>query len=304
MATLIRLAHRMAIEYGYGNDVFRRAQAAGIHILPVHYYSPIPDTQELLDGHQGWRQEVDISDLQFNFDEQRQLGEAFKVYRDEISLLPEAEDLRVRGYGLGYCPVESMLLHCFIRHFRPSQIIEVGSGVSTVYEAHAIWLNSQDTASRCKLTCIEPTPTALLRSIPEVTEVIPQKVQEVPLELFQQLGAGDVLFIDSSHSVKIGSDVNFLYLQVLPALRPGVLIHIHDIYLPFLSPPDSWLFGRLMFWQETVLLKALLSGNKNFEIIYCSSYLHHKQPESLRNTFPSYNPDVHYPQSIWLRKIC
>src|SRR5262249_10853909 len=148
------------------------------------------------------------------------------------------------------------LLHCFIRHFRPKRIIEVGSGVSTVYEARATAFNSRSVGESCLLTCIEPFPSPLLRSIPEVHEVIPKRVQEVPIEIFRALGANDILFLDSSHSVKVGSDVNYLYLQVLPALRPGVLIHIHDIYLPFLVPPDVWLFDRLMFWQETALLKA------------------------------------------------
>jgi hypothetical protein len=97
--------------------------------------------------------------------------------------------------------------------------------------------------------------------------------------------------------------VNYLYLHVLPALRPGVVIHIHDIYLPYLAPPDFWLFDQLMFWQETVLLKALLSGNQAFEVVYCTSYLHHKDPGSLAATFPAYDPKIHYPQSIWLRKL-
>jgi hypothetical protein len=283
--------------------MYARLEAAGLHVLPVHYYSPVPDLRELRNGDQGWRREVDLKDIQFNFREQQRLGEAFKAYRQEMARLPDVEDLRIRGYGLGYGPVESMLLHCFIRHFRPCRIVEVGSGVSTVYEGHAISLNTKDGSPPCLLTCIEPSPSALLRSIPEVGQLIEKKVQEVPLEVFRELQAGDILFIDSSHSVKAGSDVNHLYMHILPALRKGVLVHIHDIYLPHLAPPDSWLFDRLTFWQETVLLKALLSGSKDFEVVYCSSYLHHKQPQSLAQTFEAYDPRTHYPSSIWLRRL-
>jgi predicted O-methyltransferase YrrM len=285
-----------------GMELFARLESQGLHVLPVNYYSPVPDTIDLRNGHQGWRDEADLSDICFNLDEQRQLGENFVAYREELSQLPDAEDLRQCGYGLGYSPVDAMLLHCFVRHFRPSRIIEVGSGVSTVYEAHAISLNADKGAHPCTLTCIEPYPSHRLRSIAQVTEIIAKKVQELSPSAFDVLDAGDILFIDSSHSVKVGSDVNFLLLQVLPALQPGVLIHIHDIVFPYLAPPDFWLFERLMFWQENVLLKAMLSGNPGFEVIYCASYLHHKDPGALRAAFPQYDPEVHYPQSIWLRK--
>src|SRR5208337_5280978 len=98
-----------------------------------------------------------------------------------------------------------------------------------------------------------------------------------------------------SHSVKVGSDVNYLFLKVLPSLQAGVLIHIHDIVLPYVAPPDVWLFERLMFWQENVLLKAFLSGNDEFEVIYCTSYLHHRDRAALQETFPAYDPKIHYP---------
>lgn len=297
------LARPLLEQDDIARDLFERVEARGLHILPVHYYSPVPDTRELRSGDQGWRREVDLADIRFDLQKQSVLGEAFKAYAEEIKRLPDAEAVRAQGYGLGYGPIEAMVLHCFIRHFRPKRIIEVGSGVSTVYEANAIYLNAKDGCRSCTLTCIEPFPLDRLRSISEVSAVIERKVQEVPVDLFRTLEAGDILFIDSSHSVKVGSDVNYLYMSVLPALRSGVLVHIHDIYFPYLAPPDMWLFGKMMFWQETVLLKALLSGSRDFEVVYCTSYLHHKEPEKLAETFPSYDPRVHYPQSIWLLKL-
>jgi predicted O-methyltransferase YrrM len=284
-------------------ELFSRLEAAGLHILPVGYYSPVPDTHELRSGDQRWRQEVDLNDVRFNFAEQRELGETFKTYRPEIAQLPHADELRQQGYGLGYGAIDAMVLYAMIRHLSPKRIIEIGSGVSTVYEAKAIGANNIAGRGPCALTCVEPYPSKLLFTIPEVSGIVQKKVQELPIEFFRQLETNDILFIDSSHSVKIGSDVNFLYLHVLPNLRSGVLIHIHDIYFPYLTPPDECLFNQLWFWQETVLLKALLSGNSSFEIIYCSSYLHNKDPRTLLDTFNAYDPQTHYPVSIWLRRI-
>jgi hypothetical protein len=110
-------------------------------------------------------------------------------------------------------------------------------------------------------------------------------VQEVELELFQQLGAGDVLFIDSSHVVKTGGDVNYLYLEVLPRLRPGVVVHVHDIFLPGEYRKD-WVTEEFRFWTEQYLLQAFLAFNSEFEVLLCNSYLGRYHRPALQNVFP------------------
>jgi hypothetical protein len=121
---------------------------------------------------------------------------------------------------------------------------------------------------------------------------------------FQQLGAGDVLFIDSSHIAKINSDVNYLLLDVLPSLQKDVLIQIHDIPFPYPTPePELWIFKRHLFWTEAALLHALLIGSQLFQVLLCSSYLHYKAPEALRSAFQNYDPARHFPTSIWLLKL-
>ena len=136
--------------------------------------------------------------------------------------------------------------------------------------------------------------------------------QEVPLPVFDELQDGDLLFIDSSHAVKVGSEVPRIYLEILPRLRPGVFVHIHDVFLPYLYPPDilSWPFWA---WQETVLLAALLTNNPKLEVLFCLSGLHHARPSELCRLLPDYRPRAmqgglfadggpgHYPSSIWLR---
>jgi hypothetical protein len=133
----------------------------------------------------------------------------------------------------------------------------------------------------------------------------------VDLSLFRQLEAGDLLFIDSSHAVKTGSDVLMLYLEVIPMLKPGVLIHIHDIYLPYTYSPDC--LENYFGWQETALLLALLKGNPGLRVLCCFSALHHGKREALQQILADYSPPEkfalglapaaargHFPSSIWL----
>jgi hypothetical protein len=111
------------------------------------------------------------------------------------------------------------------------------------------------------------------------------------------------LFIDSSHIAKVGSEVNYLYLEVLPRLRPGVFIHIHDIPFPYPTPePEAWIFREHQFWNEAALVQALLCGNPLFEVVLCTSWLHHLHPEVLTSAFRSYDPSRHVPSSLWLRR--
>jgi hypothetical protein len=134
----------------------------------------------------------------------------------------------------------------------------------------------------------------------------------VPLDLFDTLQAGDLLFIDSSHAVKTGSDVVRIYLEIIPRLAAGVTVHIHDIYLPYVYPRDALL--SFFEWQETVLLAALLTGNPHLEVLACLSALHYGQPANLAALLPDYQPQAndqglavpaapqgYFPSSFWMR---
>jgi len=157
------------------------------------------------------------------------------------------------------------------------------------------------------MICIAPYPKPQLRKIQGDCQIqlIPKVVQDIDIEFFKVLDVGDILFIDSSHIVKIASDVNFLLLDVLPNLNKRVVIHIHDIPFPYPSlNPDLFIFRGHPFWTESALLQAFLTYNSAFKILLCSSYLHYKKPKELGAVFKIYDPAVRiFPSSIWLQKV-
>jgi hypothetical protein len=168
------------------------------------------------------------------------------------------------------------------RHFQPRLIIEVGSGFSSLVAAEAIAKN-KDSA----LICIEPFPLEFLRAgFPGLRSLIEKKVQDIDVEFFSQLESGEILFIDSSHTVKIGGEVNYLFLQVVPRLKPGVIVHIHDIFLPFEYRRD-WVLDEFRFWTEQYLLQAFLIFNSEFEVLMANRYLAHRYLGDLKAAFPN-----------------
>lgn len=282
---------------------FKMFEKMGYHVHPIHYYSPMPDLRELSKNKHEWNVETDFSKIDYDLEYQLHLNDIFSTYKEECALLPSFKDLITKGFGPGYGEIEAHIQHCVIRHFKPRKIIEVGCGISTFYSSNALLMNKNE-GHESGLTCIEPYPFKNLKDIPFIDKIIPEKVQNVSADFFQQLEENDILFIDSSHTVKIGSDVNYLFLDILPYLKKGVLIHIHDIPFPYLYPyPESAIFDRLRFWQEPVLLKAFLINNHAFKMIYCSSHLHFKQPELLESAFPAYDKKKHFPASLWIQKV-
>jgi hypothetical protein len=179
-------------------------------------------------------------------------------------------------------------------------MIEVGSGHSScmTLDTNDIWLDGQ-----MQCTFVEPYPDLLFSLLKpgdtDRIEIIPKRVQDVDLEVFRELRSGDVLFIDSTHVSKVGSDVNYLFLEVLPLLKRGVLIHIHDIFYPFEYPSNWILEGRA--WNELYMLRALLQQGSAYEIVAMNSFLAQEHPDALRQHIPvaMKNPGG----SIWLRKI-
>jgi hypothetical protein len=220
-----------------------------------------------------------------------------------------------RGDGPGFGYIEAQVLHGVIRHFKPRQIIEVGSGVSTRCSLAAAAMNEREGAPKTEIICIEPHPSLWLERAG--IRLIRSEVQGVGFEIFEALESGSLLFIDSSHTVKVGGDVNYLILEVLPRLRNGVLVHFHDIYLPYDYARDA--LTSLEHPQETALLHAFLIGNRNVEILFSLSQLHYDRQESLLEVFPEYHPQSdsdglceggygspeatggHFPSSTYLR---
>jgi len=236
-----------------------------------------------------------------------------RPYYREVSGLAFYEESSARGWGPGYGPIESQVVHCFIRAIAPPQIIEVGSGQSTICMLHAAAMNARDGRVVSQILAVDPYPRKELQQQQGIT-LSRQTCQSVPCEVFAKLRAGDLLFVDSSHAVKVGSDVIRIYLEIIPSLPPGVFIHVHDIFLPYLYSPSTLLPNLMNNSQETALLAALLIGNKSLSVLASLAALHHDKSqqlqillcdyrhqsslEGLRQTDP---PTGHFPSSIWMQ---
>ena len=176
--------------------------------------------------------------------------------------------------------LDAKALFVLLRAWRPARVIEVGSGHSSLLMAD---VNTRFLEGAMHITCIEPYPESFLHSSAcAIDRLVQAKVQDVPLEEFDALAAGDVLFIDSSHVSKVGSDVNHLLFKVLPRLASGVRIHIHDIFLPF-EYPRSWVLEQGRSWNEQYLLQALLMDSTAFGVVFGSAYCTWKHPDLLAN---------------------
>lgn len=289
--------------------VFDFGQIFNVFILPKHYYAPISATRTLRANTASWNHPIDIRFLPLSDATQRNVLTTWiapfapeyrgnRIYRDAVQKLA----------GPGYGPIEAQCLHGFIRKVRPKRIIEVGSGVSTMCMLAAVELNVRDGGPPCQLTCIEPNPSPLLRSA-QVT-LLDRPVEDVDLSLFDQLEAGDLLFIDSTHAFRPAGDVSRIYLEILPRLKSGIYIHIHDIYIPYAFQRD--VHRTFMQSMETALLIAMLAHSTRYDILLCMSYLHYYAPDLLKQCFSEYVPQsndggletsngqYHFPSSTYL----
>jgi predicted O-methyltransferase YrrM len=190
-----------------------------------------------------------------------------------------------------------------IRYFKPRRIYEIGSGYSTYLSAQAVRKNvEQDRSYQCELVAIEPYPNEILRGgFLGLCRLIAKQVQDVTLSEFEKLEENDILFIDSSHVLKIASDVQYEYLDILPRLNKGVIVHFHDIFLPK-EYPKEWVLQLRIFWTEQYLLQAFLAFNESFEILWAGSYMHFKQAAKLESAFNSYDRNKTLPGSFWMRR--
>ena len=271
----------------------------GFHITPNHYYEPIPDNRKLKENL--WEVESELPGIKFNPDNFIKLLNDFSLYKSEYDDPKNKERLRHIPENLNYGPVDIEVYYSIIRHMKPKKIIEIGSGESTFIASFALKKNKIEDNIEGHLTSIEPYPSPSLKKSFPGHELIQKEVQDVNLSLFKSLKENDILFIDSSHILKIGGDVQYEYLEILPRLNSGVLIHIHDIFMPS-EYLKSWVMHNKRFFTEQYLLQAFLAFNNDFEIIFPGSYMHTHYPELLEKTFDSYKHEVEWPSNFWIRK--
>ncbi len=269
---------------------------------PGHYYSPIVQMDDIKEREDFiWKNEdVDgIAGIDLNSKKQLELVHQYNQYYKELPFdALKKEGIRYFYENQHYSYTDAIFLYSTVRHFKPKQIIEVGSGFTS-----AIMLDTNELffSNKIKLTFIEPYTNRLKSLLKESdasnVTIIESGVQNVPKEKFLELNAGDILFIDSTHIVKTGSDVNYLILEIFPILKSGVLIHIHDIFYPF-EYPKKWVFmGRN--WNENYFVRAFLMYNQQFEILLFSHYLHLHHKEIYKDMPLCYKNTG---GDLWLRK--
>ena len=256
------------------------------------YYWPIPDRRSLTDDL--WSRRSELPGVDLNEAAQlRLLDEIASAWGPEFASI-----------GRGFGEVDAQVLYGIVRKYKPGRVIEIGSGNSTHVTAQALLRNASEQPGRppADFTAIEPHPAADIRAgFPGLTRLLEKRVQDVPLETFGELRENDVLFIDSSHVLAIGSDVQYEFLEIIPRLRPGVLVHVHDIFLPAEYPKRWVVDGR--FWDEQYILRAFLAFNHSFEVLWAGHWMHLTHPDRLRAAFSTYDPAKAAPGSFWMRRV-
>ena len=276
--------------------------------LPVHFYSPVPDLDDL-EHRDVWGRRSELSGIDFRPDEQvdylLELGDRFGRECDWSpgpSKDPSAFHSENSSFSFG-CAAAA---HCMIRDRKPRRLIEVGSGMSSIVLSGALAFNERGGTAPAEYTIIDPYPSPRLETLPGTRPtLIEDRVEVVDPRLFEQLERGDILFIDSGHAVRIGGEVNFLVLDVLPRLKPGVLVHFHDIHLPYEYPKVYATNATFrMFWTEAYLLQAFLACNSDFDVVLAMTYLMQDRPDAFQQAFPLFDPAKHkaVSGSFWIMR--
>ena len=259
----------------------------GYHIRPIHYYEPIPDFRSIT-AEQITRRR-DFPTIDFNWNDQLALLNELAAYRDELAKL---EFNFNNGYFSGF---DAAIYYSLIRHLKPQKIIEIGGGYSTQLANQALAANGNG-----KLICIEPYPERLNGAGPNL-DLIQKRVEEIDVAFFSGLTANDILFIDSSHAVKFGSDVCFEFLEILPRLAPGVWVHVHDIFFPH-DYPAEWLIKRRMALNEQYLLEAFLSFNSQFRVALANYWLYLDYGNEAARVWPNARFENFGASSLWMKR--
>jgi predicted O-methyltransferase YrrM len=293
----VRLVRRIFALFGF--NIVKRAD----------YYSTLPVLEEIEQTRARWDRpsalaglDVDIDAMKFRLADLSERWEAdFRAFAGNYRANQEA------GFGPGYPPFDARTLYYMLREHKPARYLEVGSGLSTYYATLAGARNADDDRP-LHITCVEPYPFPALTELSGL-DLIQGFVQDVPVSRFEELEDGDVLFIDSSHALKIDSDVAYLFLEVLPKIKPGVFVHIHDVPFPYNVPypADTWLFGERwpVYWNEAMVVQTFLAFNSAFDILLSTPMLRYADESFLVDRFADYVPvaaDPNPPSSLWLRR--
>lgn len=270
------------------------------YVSKPQYYNSIPDKKYLFsrDGYE--KHPYPCYGINFFDKEQLSLCEKLSKFAKEINQLPE--DVLNEEKNKSFRDMDLEFLYGMIRFLKPKHFIEIGAGWSTLIAMQALNHNNTDEAHKCEHIVIEPYARPYFkRFFNKAGKYIPKPIQEVPASLFDKLTPGDILFIDTSHIVKYGGDINYLFFHIIPRLSKGCFIHIHDIFIPN-EYFKTWIYRDNLFYTEQYLVMAFLMYNEQFQIRIAAQYLSQKYRNKLNNWFPRFQPTFS-PGSLWLEKV-
>jgi predicted O-methyltransferase YrrM len=271
----------------------------GVFPIRNHYYEPLFDARGLT---RPLDEDRALPGIDWNLQEQLELLHSLS-FNEELRRLavPQGAEPSIfqSGAAANFESGDAEFLYNFIRKKKPARVFEIGSGKSTRIAAAAIKRNRDEAPGyRCKHVCIEPYEAPWLEQTGAT--VIRRRVEEVGSGLFGELSRGDLLFIDSSHVLRPQGDVVFEYLELLPSLKPGVVVHMHDIFSPK-DYPREWVVDQVRFWNEQYVLEAFLTCNRDWKVVAALNLLHHHHFEKLQGVCPFLTPDRE-PGSFYMEK--
>jgi len=292
---------RYMAETGMGTDECLKQRCLP---MPVHFYSPVPDIQDL-EQRDWFNRKSPLRGIEWRANEQlaflKKLGNA---YGNECNWPPEDTGQPMQFYteNQSFSFGCAAITHCIIRQFCSKRVVEIGSGMSSLIISGAFQRNNRTDG---EYHIVDPYPQDWIPRLPMLTTLHQKRVEFMDEALFQELQDGDVLFIDSGHVVRTGSDVNFLVLDILPLLAPGVIVHFHDIPLPYEYGKIYFTNPQFrVFWTEAYLLQAFLCFNHEYSIQLAMGYIMGNHIEEFKAAFPHYNPVFHKLSSgsFWIRR--
>jgi hypothetical protein len=267
------------------------------------FYSPIPNLEQLPAGI--WERRSELGGIDLRLDAAIELIEgelAPFVGELEVPVKGPQEPGRFYLHNENYETVDAELLYAIVRSRKPRRVIELGSGFTTLLIGEAARRNAEDGVATEHLA-YDPYPRAQIigEKPPPPTRFESLGANEVPLDDFRQLAAGDILFVDTTHTVKLGSDVNHIILDVLPTLAPGVIVHFHDIFLPW-EYPRVWFEEMSYYWAEQYLLQAFLAFNQEFEVLLPAAAVAREFSDRLVAAVPTFVPGRR-PGAFWIQRL-
>lgn len=272
-------------------------------LFPIgHFYSPIADPVDITNREAKlWARQDQMPGIDLHDNEQLVLLKELAAFTGAISYpIDKPDNDTTYFYQNDQYPVlDAQFLYAALCHYKPKRVFEVGSGFSSLVTAD---VNRRVFHNAIDFRCLEPYPRQfLIDGVDGITKLVQTKIEDMDLSYFDELVENDILFIDSTHVSKVGSDVNYLFFEVIPRLKKGVIVHIHDIFLPD-EYPKKWVIEEGRNWNEQYLLRAFLQFNSKWKVIWAASYMGTRHLHAVQATFPDY-PKLGGGGSLWMQCV-